>query len=130
MLGGNILSKTCVHEQCMFYIPRVHNRGGEYPTTLCSVLQPFTGFMTSVMIFTNAWNHYNRVTGEANFSMQRTNLTAGGFSVAHFLTQLTGNAEKGLSQRYLWYFPKPVYGEFDSLEETDKAFTDKAGTCA
>ena len=31
-------------------ISRVYNRGGEYPTTLCSVLQPFTGFMTSVMI--------------------------------------------------------------------------------
>ena len=42
----------------VLFEPRVYNRrGGEYPTTLCSVLQPFTGFMTSVMIFTNVWFH-------------------------------------------------------------------------
>lgn len=71
------------------------------------------------------------VTGEANFSMPSTSLTVGGFnqpSVARSLIELPGNAEKGLSQRFLWFFPKPVYGEFDSLEPTDKAFTEKIGT--
>lgn len=62
--------------------------------------------------------------------MSSTSLTVGGFnqpSVACSLIELPGNAEKGLSQRFLWFFPKPVYGEFDSLEMTDKAFTEKAG---
>ena len=37
---------------------RVYNRrAGEYPTLQCSLLQPFTGFMTFVMIFTNVWFH-------------------------------------------------------------------------
>ena len=51
------------------------------------------------------------MTGEANFSMSTTSLTVGGFnqlSVARNLIELPGNAEKGLSQRFLWLFPKPV----------------------
>lgn len=71
------------------------------------------------------------VTGESNVSMKCTSLTVGGFnqpSVARSLIELPGNAEKGLSQRFLWLFPKPVYSEFDSLEPTDKVFTDKIGT--
>ena len=82
------------------------------------------------MLSSNIHMHYYSVTGEANFSMKSTSLTVGGFNqptVARFLIELPGNAEKGLSQRFLWYFPKPVYGEFDTLEETDKEFTDKAG---
>ena len=74
----------------------------------------------------------NSVTGEANFSMRSTSLTVGGFtqpSVARSLIELPGNAEKGLSQRFLWFFPKPVYGHFDSLEPTDKSFRDKIGMC-
>ena len=62
--------------------------------------------------------------------MKSTHLTVGGFnqpSVAQYLIELPGNAEKGLSQRFLWFFPKPVYGDFDSLDVTDKAFTDSAG---
>ena len=38
-----------------------------------------------------------------------------------------GNAEKGLSQRFLWLFPEPVYAEFDNLEPIDTDFTDKIG---
>lgn len=70
------------------------------------------------------------VTGEANFSMPSTSLTVGGFnqpSVARNLIELPGNAEKGLSQRFLWLIPKPVYGTFDSLEPIDKVFTKKIG---
>lgn len=70
------------------------------------------------------------VTGEANFAMERTCLTVGGFNqpaVARALIELPGNAEKGLSQRFLWLFPKPAYGKFNSLEPTDKNFTDKIG---
>lgn len=71
------------------------------------------------------------VTGEANFSMPSTSLTVGGFnqpSVVRNLIELPVNAEKGLSQRFLWLFPKPVYCSFDSLEPIDKAFTTKIGT--
>ena len=59
------------------------------------------------------------VTGEANFSMDLTSLTVKGFNqpaVARSLIELPGNAEKGLSQRFLWLYPKPVYGTFETLE--------------
>ena len=62
--------------------------------------------------------------------MQRTSLTVGGFNqpgVARNLIELPGNAEKGLSQRFLWLFPRPVYSQFDSLEPIDKKFTGKIG---
>ena len=71
------------------------------------------------------------VTGEANFSMKKTSLTVGGFNqpgVARSLMELPGNAEKGLSQRFLWLFPKPVYAEFDTLEPVNRVFIDKIGT--
>ncbi len=62
--------------------------------------------------------------------MDATNPTVGGFNqpaVAHQLIELPGNAEKGLSQRFLWLHPKPVYGKFDSLEPVQEAFVDKIG---
>ena len=62
------------------------------------------------------------VTGEANFSMDRTSLTVGGFNqpvVARFLLEMSGNAEKGLSQCFQWLFPKPVYREFNTLEPSN-----------
>ena len=65
--------------------------------------------------------------------MVSTSLTVGGFnqpSVARTLIELPGNAEKGLSQRFLWLFPRPVYGHFDSLEPTEKTFTHRIGTYA
>ena len=70
------------------------------------------------------------VTGDANFEMNRTCLTVGGFNqpaVARALIELPGNAEKGLSQRFLWLFPKPLYGNFSTLEPTDKIFTEMIG---
>ncbi len=70
------------------------------------------------------------VTGEANFTMATTSLVVGGFnqpSVARNLIELPGNAEKGLSQRFLWLFPKPVYSKFETLEPVDKELTEKIG---
>lgn len=72
----------------------------------------------------------NAVTGDANFSMPRTSLTVGGFNQPLFsraVMETPGNAEKGISQRFLWLIPKPVYGKFDSLQPTEKDFVDKIG---
>ena len=65
--------------------------------------------------------------------MKTTSLTVGGFNqpnVARSLIELPGNAEKGLSQRFLWLFPRPVYGNFDSLETIDSVFTGNIGMFA
>ena len=62
--------------------------------------------------------------------MDLTSLTVGGFNqpaVARSLIELPGNAEKGLSQRFLWLYPKPVYGKFDTLEPVREEFTQKIG---
>ena len=62
--------------------------------------------------------------------MEETSLTVGGFnqpSVARSLIEMPGNYEKGLSQRFLWLFPKPVYAEFSTLEPTDRVFIDQIG---
>ena len=62
--------------------------------------------------------------------MTNTSLTVGGFNqpaVARTLIELPGNAEKGLSQRFLWLYPKPVYGKFDTLEPVREDFIDKIG---
>ena len=62
------------------------------------------------------------MTGDANFCMDTTNLTLGGFTqpgVARSLTELPSNAEKGLSQRFLWIFPQPKYADFETLEPVD-----------
>ena len=50
------------------------------------------------------------VTGDANFSMDSTSLTIGGFSqpaIARSLIEQSGSSEIGLAQRILWIFPKP-----------------------
>ena len=70
------------------------------------------------------------VTGEANFSMDSTCLTVGGFSqpsVAHVLIEQNGSAEIGLSQRILWLFPQPAYSRFCTLEAVNSDFTDSLG---
>ncbi len=43
--------------------------------------------------------------------MDETNFVVGGFSqpsVSRALIEYQGNTEKGFSQRFLWFFPKPV----------------------
>lgn len=65
------------------------------------------------------------VSGDANFVMSSTRLTIGGFTeagVARSLIEMPSNSEKGLSHRFLWLFPKPLFGSFAAL---DKAFTDE-----
>lgn len=41
--------------------------------------------------------------------------------------ELPGNAEKGLSQRFLWLFPRPIYGKFETLEAVKEEFIDNVG---
>jgi len=66
------------------------------------------------------------VTGEANFCMEKTCLTVGGFSqpsVARTLIEQSTSAEVGLTQRFLWIFPRPTYSRFHTLQEVDEDFT-------
>ena len=70
------------------------------------------------------------VSGDANFSMDITSLTIGGFTqptVARNLIELQASAEKGLSPRFLWIFPKPTYAQFETLEKVDESFTHSLG---
>ena len=65
------------------------------------------------------------VSGEANFAMTSTRLTLGGFTqpgVARSLIELPGNNEKGLPHRFIWIFPKPLFGAFETLGEVDPDF--------
>ena len=70
------------------------------------------------------------VTGEANSTMASTNFTLGGFTqptVARSIIELPANAEKGLSQRFIWTFPKPTYTDFETLEPVDTTFSSALG---
>ena len=54
----------------------------------------------------------------------------GGFNqpfVTCALFEQPGNVEKGLTQRFLWLFPKPVYAPFDNLESISDTFVDLLG---
>ena len=62
--------------------------------------------------------------------MENTCLTVGGFSqpsVAWSLIEQGSSAEVGLTQRFLWSFPRPTYSRFCTLEEVDERFTDRIG---
>lgn len=62
--------------------------------------------------------------------MDFTSLTVGGFTQPTTATNIMivpGNAEKGLSQRFLWICPKPVFLEYYSLGRVDQVFYDKVG---
>lgn len=62
--------------------------------------------------------------------MDSTCLTVGGFSqpsTARAVIEQSGSAEVGLSQRFLWLFPKPTYSRFGTLEAVDDKFTDTIG---
>ena len=73
------------------------------------------------------------VTGEANFTMQHTGLTIGGFtqpSVARNLLEQSVNIEKGLCQRFLSLVPKPITVPFDDLQCVNRDFCTAIGeTC-
>ena len=73
---------------------------------------------------------YVVVSGDANFHMERTALTVGGFTqptVAKSLIELPASVEKGLTKRFLWIFPEPSFANFDSLELIDQNFTQYLG---
>ena len=62
--------------------------------------------------------------------MDFTSLTIGGFTQPTTATNINvapGNAEKGLSQRFLWICPQPIFLEYDSLAKVDQVFYDKLG---
>jgi len=68
------------------------------------------------------------VSGGANFAMSSPMLTIGGFTqpgVARSLIEQPSNSERGLSSRFLWFFPECLYGSFKSLCEVDKEFIAK-----
>ena len=70
------------------------------------------------------------VTGDANFSMESTSLTVGGFSqpsIGRALIEQSGSAEVGLSQRFLWIFPQPTYSHFETLKPVNEKFTENIG---
>ena len=59
--------------------------------------------------------------------MDRTALTVGGFtqpSVARTLIEQQSSAERGFCQRFLWIFPKPVFGKFKTLEPVKPEFNE------
>ena len=62
--------------------------------------------------------------------METTSLTVGGFTqpvIARPLIELPSNVEKGLSSRFLWFFPKPCYSKFETLKPVNQSFTDAFG---
>ena len=62
--------------------------------------------------------------------METTSLTIGGFSqpgVARTLIEEPGSIETGLTQRFLWSFPKPSYARSGTLEAVDEHFTELLG---
>lgn len=64
--------------------------------------------------------------------MERTALTVGGFtqpSVAKGLIELPTSIEKGLTQRFLWIFPKPSFSKFEDLELVNENFFSYLGEC-
>ena len=70
------------------------------------------------------------MSGEANFSMEHTGLTVGGFTqpnVAKGLIEAPTNIEKGVCQRFLWVFPKPTPTKFENLTPVDQTFSDNIG---
>ena len=74
------------------------------------------------------------VTGHANFQMDRTALTVGGFTqpgVARNIIEQPTGAERGFSQRFLWIFPKPVFAKFATLKPVPEETTEYigGGTC-
>jgi hypothetical protein len=67
--------------------------------------------------------------------MNHTGLTIGGFTqptVARNLIEMQGNVDKGLCQRFLWLFPKPMAVRFTELQKVDKDFSASMGkdSCA
>jgi len=72
------------------------------------------------------------VSGDANFNMDYTGLSIGGFTqvnVARGFIESTANVEKGLIQRFHWLIPKPYPKKFKDLKKIDTSFSDSVGRC-
>ena len=72
------------------------------------------------------------VSGDANFTMERTGFTVGGFTqpgVAKGLIENPSNIEKGLCQRFLWLVPRPSPVPFAQLQPVQKEFCASLGEC-
>lgn len=86
------------------------------------------------MIATNFVHCVVIVSGEANFAMEHTGLTVGGFVqpvVAQNIVQTQANVDKGLCQRFLWLAPKPTAVAFEDLQQVDREFSSSIGmTCS
>ena len=70
------------------------------------------------------------VSGEANFTMDRTGFTVGGFTqpaVARGLIENSSNVEKGLCQRFMWLVPRATPIPFDDLQRIDINFSASIG---
>ncbi len=55
--------------------------------------------------------------GQSNFSMDRTSLIFGGFTQP--IIEGQGGSQKGFCQRFMWVFPKPIFGHLDTLTTTN-----------
>lgn len=86
-----------------------------------------------IILYSNKYNICNLiVSGEANFLMEHTGLTVGGFTqpnIAKGLIESQSNIEKGVCQRFLWIFPKPHPTKFKELKPVDGGFSNKIGKC-
>lgn len=87
-----------------------------------------------VAVFLQLYNGHpwsrKTVTGDANFIMERTSLTVGGFTqpmVARQMIEQQGSTEKGLAQRFMWMFPQPLFAKFGNLEPVDEKFMESLG---
>ena len=91
------------------------------------------------MLYSHKCNYYILITfcnlivsGEANFFMEHTGLTVGGFTqpnIAKGLIESQSNIGKGVCQRFLWIFPKPHPTKFNDLKPTDESFSNEIGKC-
>ena len=55
--------------------------------------------------------------------MERTSLAIGGFTqpgVARSIIEPHIGGERGFSQRFLWVFPKPVFGHLNTLSDDEQ----------
>ena len=46
---------------------------------------------------------------------------------ARSLIKLPAYNEKGFSHKFIWIFPKPMFGKFNALEEANKEFLEEMG---
>ena len=70
------------------------------------------------------------MSGEANFEMETTGLTIGGFiqpSIARNILDQAAKSEKGFFQRFLWFVPQPTPVPFEELPKVYRDFSASVG---